>query len=132
MGLRGVFGECFGGVGTCGRCEGLVLFFWLDGGVLEVEPKKRLHGLTSEGWKEDYQTWCHWGGPDTRQSTAAATRYTRVDNNDYLGENPGGTLGAAGLLVDPSLPGVVSCQALPHHRGGEASHEGFLSTKQAC
>ena len=72
------------------------------------------------------------GGPDTRQSTAAATRYTRVDNNDYLGENPGGTLGAAGLLVDPSLPGVVSCQALPHHRGGEASHEGFLSTKQAC
>jgi len=23
---------------------------------------------------------------------------------DYLGANPGGTLGAAGLLVDPSLP----------------------------
>ena len=32
------------------------------------------------------------------------------DNNDYLGVNPGGNLGAAGLLVDPSLPGVASCQ----------------------
>jgi len=33
------------------------------------------------------------------------------DSNDYLGVNPGGNLGAAGLLVDPSLPGVASCQA---------------------
>jgi len=28
----------------------------------------------------------------------------RVDSDNYLGTNPGGTLGAAGLLVDPSLP----------------------------
>jgi len=36
-------------------------------------------------------TWCHDGGQDTRQLTATDV-VLRVDN-DYLGENPGGTLG---------------------------------------
>jgi len=45
----------------------------------------------------------------------------RSELTSYLGANPGGTLGAAGLLVDPSLPGVVSCQVLHHHHGDDVS-----------
>jgi len=42
-------------------------------------------------------------------------------NDDYLGINPGGSLGAAGLLVEPSLQGVASCQVLHHHHGVHVS-----------
>jgi len=44
---------------------------------------------------------------------------------DYLGVNPGGILGAAGLLVDPSLPDGQAAKAL--HPMVD-----ILSTKQAC
>jgi len=42
-------------------------------------------------------------GIEIKTTAAAVLPRARVDN-DYLGINPGGTLGAAGLLVDPSLP----------------------------
>jgi len=50
-------------------------------------------------------------------------------NNDYLGINPGGILGAAGLLVDHSLPGVASCQVLHHHHGDDVSIVGYPFNK---
>jgi len=34
-----------------------------------------------------------------------------AESDAYLGANPGGSLRAARLLVDPSLPGMTSCQA---------------------
>jgi len=43
-------------------------------------------------------------------ASEATTDSNRKIIIDYLGVNPGGNLGAAGLLVDPSLPGVASCQ----------------------
>jgi len=42
-------------------------------------------------------------------------------STDCLEENPGGILGTAELLVDPSLPGVVNFQDLHHHHGGDVS-----------
>jgi len=47
--------------------------------------------------------------------------------NDHLGTNPGGGPEAVGLLVDPSLAGVVSCQVLHHQHGGDTSNSRFPS-----
>ena len=43
-----------------------------------------------------------------------ATKISIVDNNEYLGVNPGGRTGAAGLLVDPSLPDGQAAILLHH------------------
>jgi len=45
---------------------------------------------------------------------------SRVVNDDYLGINPGGILGAAGLLVDPSLP------------DGQAAKSCIIATVMMC
>jgi len=57
-----------------------------------MEPKKQRHGLTQDG---DPQTWCPHGCHDTTIDSRRFVDGTRVDNNDYLGANPGGTLGTA-------------------------------------
>jgi len=44
-------------------------------------------------------------------SGATTTHSKQTESNDHLEINHGGSLGATGLLVDPSLPGVASCQA---------------------
>jgi len=49
----------------------------------------------------------------------------RSDLTNYLGANPGGSLGAAGLLVEPMLPDGQDAKLL--HPLLDA-----LSTKQAC
>jgi len=43
-----------------------------------------------------------------------ATKMLRVDNNEHLRSNPGGRIGAAGLLVDPSLPDGQAANLLHH------------------
>jgi len=42
-----------------------------------------------------------------------------------LGANPGGSLGAAGLLVDPSLPDGQAAKVLHPHHGGDVSINGW-------
>ena len=60
--------------------------------LVEMEPEKQPHGSTQDDGEPP--TWRHHGRHDTRQLTAAASTALRVDN-DYLGANPGGTLGTA-------------------------------------
>jgi len=55
-----------------------------------------------------------------------------TDHLGTMGTNPGGILGAAWLLVDPSSPGVVSCQFLCHHHGGDVSVEGHPFNKSSA
>jgi len=50
---------------------------------------------------------------------------------DYLGENPGGILGA-GLLVDPSLPGGQAAKSCIIAMVMMCLLLDVLSTKQAC
>jgi len=58
-----------------------------------------LQPLPPSGW------WC-WSYWLQKQQQIAVDR-----SDDHLGIDPGGSLGAAGLLVDPSLQGLASWQA---------------------
>mgnify|MGYP007080244222 CR=1 FL=1 len=50
--------------------------------------------------------------------------HIRVVNDDYLGINPDPSLGAAGLLVDPSLPDGQAAKLLHHCHSDDVSLNG--------
>jgi len=55
-----------------------------------------------------------WAGGIGLGGFRSNNRWQQKDNCDCSGANPGGRIGAAGLLVDPSLPGGQAANLLHH------------------
>jgi len=84
---------------------------WMD---VAVEPRI---------WIRNWRGWSV-GGLLTSGTMGTPMAPVAVISTNCLGANPGGSLGAAGLLVDPSLPDGQAAKLLHHCHGDGAATDG--------